>query len=68
MAKGKAINQQEAERAERKKTNRQIRKWSQIGNLADEALTALSAQDAKRTRALLMAIRGVALSADAEKL
>jgi hypothetical protein len=68
MAKVKAIKDHDAARAERKAVKRQDRKWTQIGKLADDALTALGVQDVKQARALLMAIRGVALSADADKI
>lgn len=54
--------------AEKRSKHQVEKKWSQIGKLADEALATLVANDPKQTRELLKAIRGVAMSADNEKL
>jgi hypothetical protein len=45
---------------------RQIRTWAQIARLSTEGIAALDAGKAKDARAILMAIRGVALNADKE--
>lgn len=48
--------------------NWQTKTWAQIGKLATAALETLDAGDTRGTRELLKAIRGVALTADQDRL
>jgi hypothetical protein len=45
---------------------KQARTWAQVARLSGEALAALEAGKLKDARGILVAIRGVALNADAE--
>jgi hypothetical protein len=48
--------------------NWQIKTWTQIGKLADEALRALQADNVQAAGEFLRAIRGVALTAEQDGL
>lgn len=45
---------------------KQVRTWAQVARLSGEALAAFDAGKPKDARAILVAIRGVALNADKE--